>query len=111
MAWKPLNNLNKRITFLEIKTIETDAGSQIQKETEFLTVWAAVKSVQAEEIKSTIGSISRRNIVFLVRSDNPDLQQVQNYMKVKYQEDVYEIDFILWQDSQSGFYTEIWVSR
>lgn len=111
MAWKPLNNLNKRITFLEIKTIETDAGSQIQKETEFLTVWAAIKSVKADEIKSTIGSIAKRHIVFLVRSDNPDLKQVQNYMRVKYQEDVYEIDLILWSDPQSGFYTEIWASR
>lgn len=109
--WKPLNNLNKRITFLETKTIETDAGSQIEKETDFLTVWAAVKSVKADEIKSAIGSISKRNIVFLVRSDNPDLQQVANYMRVRYQDKVYEINFINWSDSQSGFYTEIWCSR
>lgn len=109
--WKPLNNLNKRITFLEIKTIETDAGSQIQQEIEFLTVWAAVKSVKADEIKSTIGSISKRHIVFLVRSDNKDLQEVQNYMKVKYDDKTYEIDLINWADPQSGYYTEIWASR
>lgn len=109
--WRPLNNLNKRITFLEIKTIETDAGSQIQKETDFLSVWAAIKSVKAEEIKSAIGSIAKRNIVFLVRSDNPNLQEVQNYMKVRYKDKVYEIDFINWADSQSGFYTEVWASR
>lgn len=109
--WKPLNNLNKRITFLDSKTIETDAGTQIPKETEFLTVWAAIKSVKAEEIKASVGSISKRNIVFLVRSDNPDLQQVQNYMKVKYDDNVYEIDLILWADPQSGFYTEVWASR
>ena len=111
MAWRPLKNLNKRITFLEIKTIETDAGSQIQQEREFLSVWAAVKSVKAEEIKSMIGSISKRHIVFLVRSDNPDLQQVANYMRVKYQDKVYEIDFINWSDPQSKFFTEVWVSR
>ena len=110
MAWKPLNNLNKRITFLDSQTYETDAGSQIQKESAILTVWSAIKSVKAEEIKSTIGSIAKRHIVFLVRSDNPDLKQVQNYMKVKYQEDVYEIDFILWSDPQSGYYSEIWCS-
>lgn len=110
MAWKPLNKLNKRITFLEIKTYETDAGSQIQKESAVLSVWAAIKSVKAEEIKSSVGSISKRNIVFLVRSDNPNLKQVANYMKVKYDGEVYEINFILWSDPQSGFYSEIWCS-
>lgn len=109
--WKPLNNLNKRITFLEIKTYETDAGSQIQKETEFLTVWAAIKSVKVDEIKASVGSIAKRNIIFLVRSDNPNLKQVGNHMKVKYQEDVYEIDFINWADEQSGYFTEVWASR
>jgi len=99
MTWKPLNNLNKRISFLDIGDLEV------------LTIWAAIKSVKAEEIKSAIGTISKRNIVFLVRSDNPDLQQIQNSMKVKDQDEVYEINFINWADEQSGFYTEVWCSR
>lgn len=111
MAWKPLNNLNKRITFMDTETYETEAGSQIEREIEFLSLWAAIKSVQAEEIKASIGTIARRNIVFLVRSDNKKLQEVQNYMKVVYQGETYEINFINWADEQSGFYTEVWCNR
>lgn len=99
MAWTPLNNLNKRISFLDTGDLE------------ILKVWAAVKSVRAEEIKGAVGTITNHHIVFLVRSDNPDLKQVENYMKVRYDGEDYEIDFILWQDAQSGFFTEIWVSR
>ncbi|WP_010291252.1 phage head closure protein [Kurthia massiliensis] len=110
MSWKPLNNLNKRITFVSIQQTQDDIGDTIEVETNVLSVWAAIKSVQAEEIKGAIGTIAKRNIVFLVRSDNPDLQQVENYMSVKYKENTYEIDFINWADEQSGFYTEVWCS-
>jgi SPP1 family predicted phage head-tail adaptor len=99
------NDLNQRIEFIKEKTGKDEDGQPIKTSETVFLCWASIQTQRLSDVKASIGTVLEGTLTFIIRYQQK--AELQNDLKVKWQDKIFEIITITKGEFAKDFTTVI----